>query len=84
MNNGRASNFISGFFIGGIIGSTIAFLYTPIKGKKLRKIIAQKTNDVVEDVNDYYHTGKDKVTDVYKNSIKKADHILVAAKKMVA
>lgn len=39
--------FIS-FLVGGVVGSTIALLYAPMKGKQLRSDINSKANDIID------------------------------------
>ena len=48
----KLNGFITGLLIGGVVGSALAMLYTPFTGKKLRKKISNKTDDILDDVND--------------------------------
>ena len=75
--------FISGILIGGIIGSAISMLYAPMTGKKLRRKISNATDDLLEDVNEYVETGKEKAEELIKEGKKKASEILNDAKKLV-
>lgn len=78
------STFLTGLLIGGIIGSITALIYSPISGKKLRKKISHVKDDIVEEINDYYETGKEKAEELIKESKKKADNLIEEARKIVS
>ena len=79
----RASAFLLGAFIGGLIGGATALLFAPTTGKKLRRKISDKAEDFYEDAQEYYETGKDKVEDMYRDSKKKVSNVVDEAKKLV-
>ena len=70
----KLSSFLTGIIIGGILGSTTA-------GKKLIKKISKKTDTIIDDVNDYIETGRNKAEDLIAEGKKKAD---TYAKKIVS
>jgi gas vesicle protein len=76
--------FLTGFFIGGLIGTTLAFLYAPMDGRKMRKRIVKTTDDILHDVNDYIGTSKARADHMVKFSRKKAESIINEAKKLIA
>lgn len=78
-----AGKFLTGFFIGGLLGVSFAMLYTPMEGRKLRKKIARTTDDIIDDVNDYLDTGRKKAEVLVKSGRKTAESILSEAKKIV-
>ncbi len=78
----KATTFLVGMIFGGIIGSILTALYTPYSGKKMRRVINSKTNDIVDDVSEYIETGKQKAEVVYKDGIKKAESIISDTKKI--
>jgi len=82
MDNSKNSTvkFITGFVIGGVVASLISLLYAPMSGRKLRKRITRKTNEVIEDVNDVITSGKDKATELIKESKDKANEIFKETK----
>ena len=82
--NEKFSAFLTGLIAGGIIGSVAAMLYTPMTGKKLRKKISNVKDDFVDEINDYYETGKEKAEEMIKESKKKAETLIDEAKKMVS
>ncbi len=83
-DNQKYSAFVTGFFAGGLIGSIFAMLYTPMSGKKLRRKISNAKEDLIEDMNEYYETGKEKAEEIVKESKKKAEHLIEEAKKLVS
>ena len=72
---------VVGIFLGGLIGSTIALLYAPTSGKKLRKKIADKTDGIFEDVDEIYDASKDKAEELVKEGKKKASYLFQMQKK---
>jgi gas vesicle protein len=82
--NKNIGGFIAGILIGGIMGSAIAMLFAPITGKKLRRKISNATDELLEDVNEYVETGKEKAEELIKEGKKKAGAILTDAKKLVS
>ena len=52
MENGneKFGFFTSGLILGGIIGSVLGILYAPDSGKRTRKKIQRKSDELVDDV----------------------------------
>ena len=82
-NNDRISAFLIGVMMGGLIGGTTALLLAPTSGKKLRKKISNKAEDIYEDAQEYIETGKDKAEGIYREGKKKVTDIVEDAKKLV-
>lgn len=82
-NNDRISAFLIGVMMGGLIGGTTALLLAPTSGKKLRGKISDKAEDIYEDAQEYYETGKDKAEEIYRDGKKKVSDIVEDAKKLV-
>ncbi len=82
-NNDRISAFLIGVMMGGLIGGTTALLLAPTSGKKLRKKISNKAEDIYEDAQEYIETGKDKAEGIYRDGKKKVTDIVEDAKKLV-
>ncbi len=80
----KLTGFIAGLLVGGVIGSVLAMLYTPVSGKKMRKNIGKTTDDFIDNVNDIVETGKEKVDGLLKDGKKKATSIIDDAKKIVS
>lgn len=76
----KLNGFFIGLFVGSIAAGTTAMLYAPMSGKKLRKTIARKKDDMVEDLNEYIETGRGYIEDTRK----KATDILQQAKSKIS
>lgn len=79
----RAGAFLLGAFIGGLIGGATALLFAPTSGKKLRRKISDKAEDVYQDAQEYYESGKEKAEELYRDGKKKVTNIVDDAKKIV-
>ncbi|MCX6163004.1 MAG: YtxH domain-containing protein [Ignavibacteriae bacterium] len=60
------------FLLGGVIGSAIALLYAPMKGKYLRNDISRKTNELFEE-------GKKISYDTWKDAKEKVENTIDSA-----
>jgi gas vesicle protein len=60
------------FLLGGVVGSTIALLYAPTKGKYLRNDISRKTNELLQE-------GKRKTFESWTDAKEKAEKIIESA-----
>lgn len=67
----RANGFLFGVLIGGVVGSAIGLLYAPTSGKRLRRKIADKKDELVEDAGSMYESGKEKVEELISTGRKK-------------
>ena len=83
-DNDKLGSFLTGVFIGGLIGSVAALLFAPTSGKHLRKKIKDKTGEIVEDAEELYNTGKDKAEELFNEGKKKAASIAQDVKKFVS
>ncbi len=82
-NNEKLGMLVVGIFLGGLIGSAVALLYAPTSGKKLRKKIADKTDDIFDDAHELYDSSKEKAEELLKEGKKKAADLILDAKKIV-
>lgn len=78
-----AGAFLLGTFIGGLITGATALLFAPTSGKKLRRKISDKAEDLYEGTQEYIEVGKDKAEDLYRDGKKKVTNIVEEAKKIV-
>ena len=74
-NNEKFGMLVVGIFLGGLIGSAIALLYAPSSGKKLRKKIADKTGNLIDDAYELYDSGKEKAEGLFQEGKKKATNL---------
>lgn len=65
------------FLIGGAIGGTLALLYAPKEGKKLRKDISKKTKDILEE-------GKNVSEQVWSETKEKVGNIMDGANEVLS
>ena len=77
------SSFLLGVLVGGFLAGITALLLAPTSGKKLRKKISNKAEDIYEDAQEYYETGKEKADELYSEGKKKVSDIVEDAKKLV-
>ncbi len=77
------NGFVKGLLIGGLIGAAAAMLFAPMSGKKLRRKIGQKKDDILDDVNEYVETGKEKAEGLFREGKEKVESIVEEAKKIV-
>lgn len=82
-NDEKLGMLVVGIFLGGLIGSTIALLYAPTSGKKLRKKIADKTDGIIDDAHELYDNSKEKAEGLVKEGKKKAADLIHDTKKIV-
>ena len=82
-NEETPNGFFFGVMIGAVLGGVAALLFAPSSGKKLRRKISDKAEDLYEDAQDYYETGKDKAEKLYREGKEKVSGIVEDAKKIV-
>ena len=82
-NNEKFGMLVVGIFLGGLIGSAIALLYAPTSGKKLRKKIVDKADNLIDDAHELYDSSKEKAEELVKEGKKKAADLIHDAKKIV-
>ena len=78
-----SNGFVKGLVIGGIIGAAAAMLFAPMSGKRLRKKIGRKKDDILDDVNEYVETGKEKAEELFREGKEKVESLIEDAKKIV-
>lgn len=74
-------SFMLGVITGGVVGGLIALLYAPKSGKRLRRDIMEKKDDIVDDVEHYIAATKDKASKMITDGRKKAETIIDEAVK---
>ena len=62
---------IIGFLSGAAVGSIVALLYAPQKGKYLREDIKRKAVKTVDDVSDYMSHAASRASDAMQKVLKK-------------
>ena len=82
-NSEKFKALLIGFLAGGIAGSVLSLLYAPSSGKKLRRKITDKTEDLIDEAEEFYETKKEKAEEIIKEGKKKASEIIEDAKKKI-
>jgi gas vesicle protein len=78
---GSVKGFLLGLLAGGAIGAALALLYAPKTGRELRSDIKKRTDDLVEDAEEYVQTAKSKAVDMINDGKKRADALILDARK---
>lgn len=73
--------FAKGFFVGGLIGATLALLFAPKSGRELREDIKQKSSDLKKDVDALYTETKSKTTELWEEGLKQVEHLKTEAEE---
>lgn len=80
---GMEKGLLIGIFAGAAIGSIIALLYAPKSGKKLREEIKTKSNDFIEDADEYVSNAKEKASQLIKDVKKKSQLLVTDAEEKI-
>lgn len=81
--NGMSKGLLIGMLTGAAVGSVIALLYAPKPGKELREDIKTKSQDFIEDADQYRVEIKDKVSQLINKSKKKSGKLVAEVKEKV-
>jgi gas vesicle protein len=82
-DNGLGKGLLIGFLTGSAIGAIIALLYAPKSGKELRGDIKEKTDEFIDDAQDYLANAKQKATEIINEGKKKSEKLVIEAKSKV-
>jgi gas vesicle protein len=82
--NNSGKSFLLGILVGGAVGAIFALLYAPTSGKRLRKEIVHKKDELVKDANKYLRKAKIQASEIIDEGRRKAEEIIYDAKKKVA
>lgn len=63
--------FLSGAFIGGVVGAALAMMFTPVTGEEAREILKKKAKQVSKKVGEVKEDLEPKFTQVQKDVKKK-------------
>lgn len=81
--NSMGKGLLIGFLTGAAVGSIIALLYAPKSGKELRQDIKVKSQDFMEDAEQYLANAKDKASQLINEGKKKSEKLVADAKEKV-
>ena len=71
----QIEGFIKGIFLGGVIGAVIGILYAPQSGRKTRKDINRKAEDLLLKAKRGYEDTMDKSSKTYESAVKQLKHL---------
>lgn len=81
--SGMGKGLLIGFLTGAAVGSIIALLYAPKSGKELREDIKNKSQDLIEDADEYISKAKDKASQLINEGKKKSEKLVAETKEKV-
>lgn len=81
--NGMGKGLLIGFLTGAAVGSIVALLFAPKSGKELRKDIKNKSQDLIEDADEYLMKAKDKASQLINEGKKKSEKLVSETKEKV-
>jgi gas vesicle protein len=82
--NSDPTALLVGFIAGGLIGASLALLFAPAKGKRLRADIRRKAEGVLDNAEEYIDTASGKASDVARTVRKESGQLLSGAQKMAS
>lgn len=81
--NDKFGFFASGLLLGGVIGAVVGILYAPDSGKRTRKRIHRKSDELVDDVVKYAQQSRDKAEQIVEDGKKRVDELLEESKALL-
>jgi len=81
--NGIGKGLLIGFLTGAAVGSIVALLFAPKSGKELRQDIKNKSQELVDDAEQYLANAKDKASQLINEGKKKSEKLVADAKEKV-
>jgi gas vesicle protein len=70
-----------GFIAGGLIGASLALLFAPAKGKRLRSEIRRRAENALDTAEEYIDAASGKASDVVRTVRKESGQILGGVQK---
>jgi gas vesicle protein len=80
-DSGSVKGFLLGLFAGSAIGAALALLYAPKSGRELRGDIRKRTDELVEDAEEYVSSARTKAVELINDGKKRADQMIIDARK---
>ena len=79
----NTKSFLEGIIIGAILGGLTGLLFSPKSGKKFRRDISDKTEDILDDTNRLIKKAKEKASDIISDAAKTAEKMIEEGRKKV-
>ena len=81
--NDRFGYFASGLLLGAVIGSVVGILYAPDSGKRTRKRIQRKSDEILDDAVNYAKKSRDKAEEIVEEGKKRVEELLDETKAVL-
>ena len=79
----NTKSFLEGVITGAILGGIAGLLFSPKSGKKLRRDISDKTENLMDDTNRLIKKAKEKASDIISDATKRAEKLIEEGRKKV-
>ena len=79
----QIEGFIKGIILGGVIGAVIGILYAPQSGRKTRKDINRKAEELLAKAKEEYEATLKKSSKAYESAVKQLKHLESSTKEKV-
>jgi gas vesicle protein len=79
----QIEGFIKGIILGGVIGTVIGILYAPQSGRKTRKDINRKAEELLTKAKEEYDATLKKSSKAYESAVKQLTHLESSTKEKV-
>lgn len=79
----KTKSFIGGLITGGILGGLAGILFAPKSGKKLRRDISDKSNEIAEETAHLIETAKKKSSKIIYEAKEKTEDLLEDVKRKI-
>jgi gas vesicle protein len=77
----QIEGFIKGIILGGAIGALIGILYAPQSGRKTRKDINRKAEELLTKAKEEYETTLKKSSKAYESAVEQLKHLESSTKR---
>jgi gas vesicle protein len=71
----QIEGFIKGIILGGVFGAVIGILYAPQSGRKTRKEISRKAEELLSKAKEEYEAALKKSSKAYESAVKELKHL---------
>ena len=82
-DSGIGKGLLVGFLTGSIVGAVIGLLYAPKSGKELRVDLKDRTDDYLNDAEEYIEKAKTKANQMINDGKSKSEKLIADAKVKV-
>ena len=80
---GMGKGLLIGVFTGAAVGSVLALLFAPKSGKRLREDIKTRSQDMIDDTQEYYSKAKKRAAQFFNGVKKKSESLISDSQEQV-